>query len=247
MFGYNALDVGIIIVVIFGALYGSYRGFVVSLLSFAGKILSAILAINFLEKFISIFKIKELFMKGVVDIVKDYLPMSDEIKNMKFSEEGVNIAGSSFENNAFAKIMGENISREIKHLAEAGERFSFETVGDMMGLIVANYIINIVSFIILFLLFLLGFSLLKAVLVKIIGLSDIVTGVDKFLGLLFGTGVNVFLLAFVLGFSYDILNLMALEDGSLLSKYRYLLNESTLQSYFYNVYSLIISEGTKLL
>lgn len=247
MFGYNTLDVGIIIVVIFGALYGSYRGFVVSLLSFAGKILSAILAINFLEKFISVFKIKELFMKDVVDIVKGYLPMSDEIKNMKFSEEGINLVGSSFENNAFAKIMGENISREIKHLVETGEQFSFETVGDMMGLIVANYIINIVSFIVLFLVFLFGFSLLKTILVKVIGFSDIITGADKFLGLLFGAGVNIFLLAFVLGFSYDILNLMVLEDGELLSKCRFLLNESTLQSYFYHVYSLIISEGIKLL
>ncbi len=247
MIDYNTFDIALVLIVFFGALYGSYRGFVVTLLSFAGKILSAILAGKFLGKFIEVFRVKELFLNDIGKILQDYLPVSEEIKNMKLSEEGVNLAGSSFEGNNLIKILGENISREIKRFSEMGDSVSFETVGDMISLVVSNYILNILSFIFLFLLFLFGFSILKAIMVNLISSSGAVTGVDKIFGFILGAGVNVFVLALFIGISYDLLNVTALEEGGILSTYRIMLNESSFRAYFSYVYNLIINEGIKLL
>lgn len=245
--GYSTFDIFIFLIIIAGGLYGVYRGLVYTLLSFAGKILSAILAVSFLGKFIETFKIKDLFLRGITDIIRDYVPLSEEIKNIKLVNGEIDLVGSPLENNIFAKIMGDNISREIEHLYDIGEQLSLTTVGEMMALILANYIINILSFIALFLIFLIGFSILRSVLVKIVGTSDIITGLDKLLGVVFGAAINVFILAFVLGVSYDILNLITVKEDGFLEIYKEMINNSQLQTYLYQIYSLIINEGTKLL
>ena len=119
----------------------------------------------------------------------------------------------------------------------------------MISLVVSNerHILNILSFIFLFLLFLFGFSILKAIMVNLISSSGAVTGVDKIFGFILGAGVNVFVLALFIGISYDLLNVTALEEGGILSTYRIMLNESSFRAYFSYVYNLIINEGIKLL
>lgn len=247
MADYNLFDIVLVFIVSTGALYGAYKGFVFSLLNFAGKILSAFLAIRFLKSFIEFFNIKESFLKGTIKIVKDYIPLTEEIKSISINNGAVDFTAPYFQENMFAKIMGKNISREIEHLYEVGKDLSLETVGDMMSLILANYIINILSFIALFLILLVGFSLLRTFLIKAVGLSSFATFLDKLLGFVFGAGVNIFVLAFVVGVSFDILNLIALKDSGFLNIYKEMVNDSQLKEYLYYVYGMIINEGTKLL
>ncbi len=247
MADYNMFDIALVFIVSAGALFGAYKGFVFSLLNFAGKILSAFLTLRFLEKFIETFNIKETFLKGTIKIVRDYIPLTEEIKNVNIKNGGIDFSAPYLQENMFAKIMGKNISREIEHLYEIGKNLSLETIGDMMSLILANYIINILSFIVLFLVFLVGFSLLRSFLIKVIGLSSFATFVDKILGFLFGAGIYIFVLAFVVGVSFDILNLIVLKDSGILDTYKEMINDSQLKEYLYYVYGLIINEGTKLL
>ena len=247
MLNYNILDAAILVILIAGAFYGVYRGFVYSLLSFAGKILSAVLAVKFLEDFIKYVRIKELFLDGVINIVKDHLPVAEEIKNIEISGGTLDFGGLVLPDVLMNGFFGKNISREIERLYGVAEGFSLKTVGDFLALVLANYIINILAFIALFLLFLTGFSLIRGILVKIIGVSDIITAIDKVLGFAFGGAVNLLITAFVLGVSYDLLNFLALKDGGLLATYRDLINTSGLKEYLYFLYSLIINEGTKLL
>jgi hypothetical protein len=89
--------------------------------------------------------------------------------------------------------------------------------------------------------------LIRGIFVKIIGVSEIITAIDKVLGFAFGGAVNLLITAFVLGVSYDLLNFLALKDGGVLATYRELINTSGLKEYLYFLYSLIINEGTKLL
>lgn len=247
MANFNQLDFFVAFVVVMGAFYGVYKGFIFSALGFAGKILSAMLTIKFLDDFINIFKVKETFLKGTVAIIKDYIPLSEEIKNISLRNGNIDFNAPYLQGNMFVKVLGENISREIERLYDMGHGLLIDTVGDMMSLILANYIVNILSFIVLFLIFLLGFSLLRRVLVKLVGLSIFTNGLDKILGFIFGAAVNIFILALFLGISFDILNLVALKDGGMLSSYKELMNSSYLKDYLYYTYSLIISEGIKLL
>lgn len=243
----NMLDIGVLLIAFGGALFGLYKGFVFSLLSFAGKILSAILTMRFVGRFMIFFNIKGLFLKGTAKIIKEYIPLTEGIKKISIKEGNIDFNELMSNKNLFVKIMGKNISREIEHLYEAAEKFYLETLGDLMSLVIANYVINILSFIVLFLIFLIGFSLLRIFLVKLIGVSNLATGVDKTLGFVFGMGVNIFILAFVLGVSFDFLNLINLKDGGLLNNYKLLINNSVLKDYLYYFYSLIINEGIKLL
>jgi hypothetical protein len=126
---YNMRHAAILLILIAGALYGVYRGFVYSLLSFAGKILSAVLAVKFLEDFIKYVRIKELFLDGVINIVKDHLPVAEEIKNIKISGGAADFGGMVLPDVLMKGFFGENISREIERLYGVAESYPLETVG----------------------------------------------------------------------------------------------------------------------
>lgn len=243
----NILDYIFIAAIILGAFIGLSRGFMGSLFNFAGKILAAYLSVKFLQPFMEYFRVKDLFLRGMVDIVIKHIPLSENIKNVQVSREGLELIGPELGNNMVINIMGDTLSGEWDRFLALGEKMGLSTVGEIFSLVTANYILNIISFLVLFLLLIVAFSIIKNITAKLLSLSNFVSGIDKILGFFLGAAIDIFIIALITGFSFDILNLIALPDDSLLGNFKNLLNESYLQSYFYSIYELIISEGTKLL
>lgn len=247
MDGLNTLDIIFLIAILLGGIMGFSRGFVLSLLSFAGKILAAFLAVRYLEPFIAYFRIKDLFLRGAIDLVKEYIPLGEEVRNLPLIPGLDSSLQLPLEENMLVKVLGSGLQKELERLSTIAENLELSTIGDFLALIVANFLVNMVSFFVLFLLFLIGFSIIRTILVKIIGMSDFVTGADKLLGFIFGAAVDIFIVALIAGFSYDILHLLSLKEGGWAEGYRILLQESFLRPYLQQIYHLLITEGIKLL
>ncbi len=247
MDAYNMIDIIIVIVVIIGAIVGFHKGFVASLFSFAGKVLAAYLSVKLIRPFIDLFQIKELFLQGLTESVNERLPLSEEVKNVTFGYNGNGLDETLADHNVILQLIGNNLETEMERMYLIAQRMEVGTLGEMLSLIVANFLLNIVSFLVLFFIILVLFSIIKSVIFKLISLSGVVSGADKFFGMILGAAVDVFILALVLGFAFDLLSMLPLNEDTFFMSLRTSISESSLQEYLYQIYRLIVSEGFRLL
>lgn len=233
---YNNMDLAVFFFLFLGSLWGLYKGFAHSLFSFTGKFLAAFLSGKFLLVFIDYFNLKKTIMPGLAKIIEPYLPLSEEVRNLPLSHDG-----------AFWKLFaGENISREINKMYESLIVFEPKNISEFLSLIAAKYLLIILSFFFLFMLILLLIKITKSVFDKIIGSFVLFGTINRLLGFIFGAALNGLFLSLFIGFSKDLLFFFSLPENGLLYNFKNLIGSSLTAPYLYYIYSLIISEGTKL-
>lgn len=225
-------DIIIVLIVIVFGFFGLKKGFMKSLLSFAGVFLALVIAFIFadnisaalvdtqLGKIINDFSLKML--NGIGGLMTTVVPSYDELLGTLSQTLPMVIA----------KILAESINKYTGDIAN-------KTIAELLTPTLSNILLTILSFVIIFVVLLIVFAIVKAIVGAITDLP-IIKQLDKALGFVLGVIKGIV-------FVYVILLVLSFVSGApFMQSVMTIMNESKLALYLYNN-NLILIVGQGLL